>query len=65
MIHHTIDWRERGTIAAVQWCEWEFLGEEEVVLQDNQSARCPRCKGMLYHNGEFRTVTCKKEKGSE
>lgn len=41
----------------MQWCEGEVL-TPGVHLLPGASIGCPRCKGMLYHDEEFRTVVC-------
>jgi len=58
---HNADWREKGTVAAVLYCEWKFINPP-VVLQQEETKTCPNCKGELYHNSEFRIVVCKPKK---
>lgn len=43
----------------MQWCEGRVL-TPGVHLLPEESIGCPRCRGMLYHDGEFRTVVCVK-----
>lgn len=57
MTHHTVDWQNKGKLAFIQWCRGEFL-TPGIHLLPGQSSLCPSCKGMLYHDGEFRTVVC-------
>jgi hypothetical protein len=53
---HTVDWRERGSVAVVQWCSGEFL-DIEIWLKDGESAICSSCRGTL--TNKAREVVCR------